>query len=151
MSSLRRARTREAVRARFQRLRADAPAQWGRMNAHGMVCHLTDSFLTCLGERPTTMKSTLAGRTVMRLFALSTPMPWPKGLPTLPEVDQEQAGTSPGEFDADRARLLEVMDRFVDELDPRTYRHAFFGRLTAAEWGRWAYRHMDHHGRQFGI
>jgi len=29
--------------------------------------------------------------------------------------------------------------------------HPLFGRLTTAEWGRWGYRHMDHHLRQFGV
>lgn len=142
---------RKTLHDRFLRLRADSPAQWGRMNAHGMVCHLTDSFLACLGERPVSMKSTLAGRTVMRFFALSTPMPWPKGVPTMPEVDQEKAGSAPYDFEADVARLLKVMDRFVAELDVSAIRHPLFGRLTAGEWGRWAYRHMHHHGRQFGV
>ena len=87
----------------------------------------------------------------MRFFALSTPMPWPKGLPTLPEVDQDKAGTAPGDFDADVTRLLEVMEHFVSDMDVQTYSHALFGRIGAGEWGRWGYRHMDHHGRQFGV
>jgi hypothetical protein len=29
--------------------------------------------------------------------------------------------------------------------------HPLFGALSAAEWGRFSYRHADHHLRQFGI
>jgi hypothetical protein len=29
--------------------------------------------------------------------------------------------------------------------------HAVFGAMTATDWYRWAYRHTDHHLRQFGV
>jgi hypothetical protein len=29
--------------------------------------------------------------------------------------------------------------------------HPFLGKLSRAEWLRWAYLHMDHHLRQFGV
>jgi hypothetical protein len=29
--------------------------------------------------------------------------------------------------------------------------HPLFGALSAAEWGRFSYRHADHHLRQFSI
>jgi hypothetical protein len=136
---------------RFDRLRPDTVRRWGSMSPGGMLCHLTDSFRGVLGDRPIRDVSTLLGRTAMRWVALSTPIPWPRNVQTAREVDQNRDGTPPGEFEADRARLLELSEEFVRRLDPETMRHPIFGKLSAAEWGRWAYRHMDHHARQFGL
>ena len=29
--------------------------------------------------------------------------------------------------------------------------HGFFGTMSVADWQRWAYKHTDHHLRQFGV
>lgn len=136
---------------RVARLPPDAPGRWGRMSAPQAVCHLNDAFRIVLGELPTRVRAdTLFNRTVGRLFALTLPVPWPKGVPTAPEADQEKKGTPPGAFDRDCRELVELMDRFRATrgrgLDP----HVALGRLTPGEWGRWGYRHVDHHLRQFG-
>jgi hypothetical protein len=151
MKSIQNEADRKAILRRIARVRPDTPRRWGRMSAHGMVCHLTDSFEGCLGERPVADRSTLMGRTVTRWLALSTPVPWPRGVPTTPEVDQERDGTPPGDFEADLARLIEITEDFARRIDPASLRHPIFGRMTAGEWGRWAYRHVDHHARQFGL
>lgn len=142
---------RAGILDRLDRLRPDAKPVWGRMSAHGMVCHLTDSFQMVLGNRTTRRTGTLAERTVLRLLALSSPIPWPKGVETVPEVDQEQGGTRPEYFDADVVRLRTAMSEFVDRLPGGPLKHPMFGRLSKGEWGRWGYRHMDHHLRQFGL
>jgi hypothetical protein len=35
-----------------------------------------------------------------------------------------------------------------DALDPA---HGLFGTMSLRDWQRWAYRHTDHHLRQFGL
>jgi len=125
--------------------------RWGRMTARGMVCHLADSFDVVLGARSTTRRNTLAERTIIRLLALSLPVPWPKGVPTVAEVDQEQGGTPPAVFEADVQRLRAAFDAFVTRVPEQRMRHPIFGQVSTAEWGRWGYRHMDHHLRQFGV
>jgi hypothetical protein len=54
-------------------------------------------------------------------------------------------------FEQDVAKLAEVTEEFVSRIDPVAMHHPAMGRLSAAEWGRWGYRHMDHHLRQFGL
>ena len=142
---------RTEILTRIGQLRPDSERRWGSMSPGGMLCHLTDSFLGCLGDRPIRDVSSLFGRTAMRWVALSTPMPWPKNVQTAREVDQKRDGTPPGDFDADMARFRDVTDDFLRRLDPEVMRHPIFGRLSRAEWGRWAYRHIDHHTRQFGL
>jgi hypothetical protein len=145
-------RTHDEILRRIDALTPESRRQWGRMSVGGMVCHLNDAFEMVLGEREASLRPTLLFRTVVRFVAFSTPLPWPKGSPTAPEADQEQKGTPPGDFEADREKLRVLVERFTaaakaDALAP----HPLFGRLSRGEWGRWAYRHTDHHLRQFGV
>lgn len=120
------------------------------MTAHQMVCHLSDSFLTVLGERQASSKETWMSRTVVKYIALHTKLPWPHGVPTMPEVDQKIGGTKPIEFERDRQQTLELLRRFVLP-DTRYGRHPGFGAMTRDEWMLWGYGHVDHHLRQFGV
>ena len=135
--------------ARVARLREDQPARWGRMSAGQMVRHLLDSFQAVSGERYVSPKMNWFSRYVMRWGALHTPIPWPKGVPTRPEIAQDHLGSTPGEWSSDVAALAERLRTF-----PRQTRfdsHPIFGEMELAEWRIWAYRHCDHHFRQFGI
>jgi hypothetical protein len=140
----------DEVTRRIAQLRPDSRRQWGTMSPHGMLCHLGDAFLTVLGERPASSKETLLSRTVVKWIALHTPLPWPHGVPTMPEVDQKIGGTPPVEFESDRLRVVQLIRRFVGS-DTRYGRHPGFGSMTREEWLLWAYGHCDHHLRQFGV
>jgi hypothetical protein len=135
---------------RLGRLTADSPRQWGTMTAHEMVCHLGDSFLAVLGERPASSKETWLSRTVVKWIALHTSLPWPHGVPTRPEVDQKIGGTKPVEFERDRQKVVDLLRRFIQP-DTRRGRHPGFGAMTREEWLLWGYGHVDHHLRQFGV
>lgn len=142
---------RAALHRRLAALRPDAPRRWGRMSAHQAVCHLADACRMALGDRPIPPIPNLLLKTAGRLYALWTPLPWPKGTPTSPKVDQVAGGgTPPADFARDVAELGSLLDRFA-AADPQTlHPHPVFGRLSRGEWGRWAWRHTDHHLRQFG-
>ena len=135
---------------RLSKLAADSPRHWGTMTAHQMVCHLSDAFLTVLGERPASSKETWMSRTVVKYIALHTKLPWPRGVPTMPEVDQKIGGTKPIEFERDRQKALDLLRRFIQS-DTRYGRHPGFGAMTRDEWMLWGYGHLDHHLRQFGV
>ncbi len=139
---------RASVQKRIERLMPDAQRRWGRMTAHQMVCHLTDAYRMSLGERKAPPKDNIFTRVVVRRIALHTSLTWPKGVPTLPEADQEKGGTKPIEWERDRAELLRTIAAF-DAKDGLG--HPIFGPLTAHEWNVWGYRHADHHLRQFGL
>jgi hypothetical protein len=138
----------ELVR-RLATLTPDSPRQWGSMTAQQMVCHLSDSFLVVLGERAASSKETFLSRTVIKWIAINSKMPWPHGVPTMPEVDQKIGGTKPVEFERDRKQVLDLLHRFIK---PQTQygRHPAFGAMTRDEWMLWGYGHVDHHLRQFG-
>ena len=136
---------------RIGRLRPDSARGWGSMSAHQMVCHLTDAIATMLGDREAADMSTLFTRTLLRYGAVTAPVNWPKDFMTMPEANQDIGGTPPDEFQRDVARLKTAIDAFVERLDPASMRHPILGRMSRAEWGRWGYRHLAHHARQFGL
>ena len=77
-------------------------------------------------------------------------MNWPKGVPTIPEMDQRRGGgTLPADFTRDRTTLLDKLDQFASGMGPWPP-HPIFGALSQDEWMRWGYLHTDHHLRQFG-
>jgi hypothetical protein len=139
-----------SLEARLAKLHDKRPRAWGKMTPHEMLCHLGDSFAGVLGERSISRVDTWWSRTVIKYAALHTNLAWPKGTPTMPEVDPTRGGTRPADFERDRERVIQVMRRFTAP-GARHDRHPFFGTLTRDEWMVWGYRHTDHHLRQFAL
>jgi hypothetical protein len=137
---------------RLSRLRVQTARRWGRMTPHEMVCHLADGFRMAAGEKAVSPMRGIPLRPLVKLVVLYLPVPWVKGVPTRPELVQGEGGTCPTDFAADLADLVARMERFVSEeraLDGRV--HPVFGRMSGSAWMRWAYLHVDHHLRQFGL
>lgn len=151
MKTLASAAVLQSIVERISRITPDRTALWGRMNAHQMLCHLTDSYQVPMGGKKTAMASGILQRTAMRYVALHVPLQWPKGIATMPEIDQLIGGTSPTQFEADRAKLIDTIRRFA-ALPPdfEWVPHPIFLHLSRWEWMRWGYLHPDHHLRQFG-
>lgn len=139
---------RESLLRRIQALDPDSARQWGKMNPAQMLCHCSRALETATGDRP--MKQKLIGKILMPFFRSSIlgEKPFSKNSPTDPTfvVSDER------EFAAERARLTDLIDRFVANgaALAGTLTHAFFGKMTGDEWGELMYKHIDHHLRQFG-
>ena len=151
MNTLARERCTAEILRRLGALRPDSGRRWGRMTPHQMVCHLTDSCRMALGEKPVRRATGLVPPTVIKWIALYLPVPWPPGVLTVPEIDQEHGGTCPGEFDADLAELERLMTQLAAQQRFDCPSHPIFGRMSRANWLRWGYLHADHHLRQFGV
>jgi uncharacterized protein DUF1569 len=139
----------------FQRIAAVKPeskARWGQMTAHQMLCHLADSFRATLGLKDVSSATGIVQRTVLKWVALRMPVPWPKDVPTRPEMEQGTGGTPPRDFQSDRAALIALIERFTEpDIAPTRTPHPIFGSMQEREWLRWGYLHADHHLRQFGV
>jgi hypothetical protein len=136
---------------RLQTVRPEATAKWGRMSAHQMVCHLADSMRMALNQRTTSTATGPLQRTLVKWIALYLPLPWPAGIPTRPEVDQEAGGTRPLTFGSDMENLQSLLRSMTDDHMPTCPTHPIFGPMSRPAWLRWAYLHADHHLRQFGV
>ncbi len=58
----------------------------------------------------------------------------------------------PGEFEAEKTRLLELFIRFHKNGSAyyENKMHPLFGRLTSRQWNDLMFKHLDHHLTQFG-
>jgi hypothetical protein len=141
---------RQNIAHRLAQLRPGDAARWGIMSVHQMVCHLDDSYKVPLGEKNVSAASGILQRTLLKRLALYTPLRWPRGVPTRPEVGQHKGGSLPTDFQQDLASLLSTLSRFCDDLPEPCLPHPIFFKMTSADWMRWGYLHGDHHLRQFG-
>ena len=137
---------------RLKTVRPDCTRQWGRMSAHQMVCHLSDSFRLVTHQKAASPATSIVQSTLIKWIALYMPFRWPQGVPTRPEMDQEFEGTKPRDFAADLAELESLVERIATVgKDYDWPAHPIFGRMSDSAWLRWAYLHVDHHLRQFGL
>jgi hypothetical protein len=152
MRTLARERDKTEILRRLSLVRPESARRWGRMSAHQMVCHLSDSFLAVIGRRPISPATGPLQQTVVKWIALYLPVRWPPDIQTRPEVDQTIGGTRPGDFAADVAQLQMLIELITTQRDGFEWQcHPIFGRMSEFAWMRWAYLHVDHHLRQFGV
>lgn len=140
-----------ALMARMRALQPDSVRRWGTLTPHEMLCHLADAQDMVLMVRPRATPQTFTSRPIKRLLWLWSPLHWPQGWATNPLFDPRAGGTRPEVFAADRERVMAGLQRLAapsGALDPG---HGMFGPMSVRDWQRWAWRHADHHLRQFGL
>jgi len=132
---------------RAARLTAETPPRWGRMTCPQMLAHVNDALRMAIGELPTARRpGPLRYFPLKQLFAYWLPIP--RGVPTSPEL---LARIDRAQFAAEAAELPAMLERFASRpADAAMPEHPAFGSLGRSGWGLLAYRHVDHHLRQFG-
>jgi len=136
------------IRERMAHLRPDSERQWGKMNVAQMLAHCSAWMETAVGLKspPRSMIGRIFGR--IAKSSVMNEKPIPHNVPS----EKSLIVTNERDFLVERQRLLELTDRFAaGGLERCTkHPHSFFGKLTPMEWATFAYKHMDHHLRQFG-
>lgn len=133
---------------RINRLNPDAVPLWGRMNAPQMMAHLVGWMKMATGElhtAPLNRPIRYAPLKQMIIYFL----PWPKGVPTAPELISREKY----DFAGERASFCRYLESYEKTRDASSIwpEHPAFGILNTNEWGVLGYRHTDHHLRQFGV
>jgi uncharacterized protein DUF1569 len=147
MKTLYEERRRRELKERLGRLTAETTPRWGKFDAPKMVVHCSDAIRMALGKLPTKPKNTPLRRAPLKQLVVYV-MPWPKGVPTAPELLQR----NPADWNAEVARLLELIEEVgTVSRDHEWGEHPAFGRMSRRAWGVLGYRHLDHHFRQFGV
>jgi len=135
---------RTALVARINQLDEHSQPQWGKMTVYQMIKHCTKWEEMLLVK--TQYKQSLLGRIVGN-FALKDMMkdePAKHNLPTVPSFKI----SGKGDVAAAKAEWLSLLAEYTDRT-PVGFVHPFFGQLTAEQAGQMAYKHIDHHLRQF--
>lgn len=132
---------------RLGRLSPDRKPAWGRMDAPQMVCHVSDAFRMALGDLAVRPRKLVLRYPLIKQLIIYV-VPFPKGAPTAPEL----RARVPAEWGGEIETLRLLVDRFAERsMDDEWPAHPAFGRLSGRAWGALAYKHADHHFRQFGI
>jgi hypothetical protein len=134
----------EEVIQRIGRLTEKSKPQWGQMTVYQMLKHCAKWEEMRLGK--TIYKQSLLGMIVGR-FALKDMLkdePVKHNIPTIPALKV----TDNGDWMAAKQDLLDLLAE-QDKHGPSGFLHPFFGKLNTDEAGRLAYKHIDHHLRQF--
>jgi len=134
---------------RVNRLQPGAKARWGEMNATEMLLHSNlcndEIFQPLMPTKKTTLKQYL-----LRILALYIAPNFKKGIKG--DVKKETVGkVEVKDFEKQKKKFVELINRFPENNKELTLPHIAFGNISTQEWGVAAFKHMDHHLRQFGV
>jgi hypothetical protein len=138
--------TRDEVIRRIATLNENSQAQWGKMNIHQMLKHCALAEEMYLGK--TIFKQGFIGKLFGSMALknlLKDDRPLGHSTPTIPELknlDRE------GDIAIEKDRWIALVQEYAHFSNPITV-HPFFGPMTADQIGIMAYKHIDHHLRQF--
>ena len=140
--------TRTGLIKRIGALSPNSPRQWGKMNVSQMVEHCIR--WEELVEGKVKGKRIFLGR-LFGKFALADMIgndkPVRQNIPTLKEIlVEEEVKTDLEQLKQKWINLLKGYENFSQE----HVIHPFFGKITKEQVARLAYKHSDHHLRQFG-
>lgn len=133
---------------RIMSLTPQHPAVWGKMDVSQMLAHCKVGIARLLDDKP--VKQSLMGKLIswMIIGGYLNDKPMKRNTPTAPDMKIVDKRT----FEDERAKLLftlkQVHERGPEAVDGKV--SEFWGKLSAYEWGRIQYKHLDHHLQQFG-
>ena len=148
MKSMFNSRDAEEVIARINALRPDSAANWGKMDVAQMLAHCQQPLRVATGELK--LKRGIFGFLFGKMAKkkLFGDQPWDKSLPT----DKHFIIADPRDFSTEKEKLIGLVSRFsvAGPAGVPTDPHPFFGKMTAEEWDRLTWNHLNHHLGQFG-
>lgn len=138
---------RDEMLDRLERLSPDATPRWGKMSSAQMLAHLADWMAMAEGSLAVAPMRMIVRYPPLKQLAIYW-LPFPKNVMTARELRTRKPRDWSIELETVRQRL-EGFDAVARRVGwPH---HPAFGKMTRRAWCVFAYRHMDHHFRQFGI
>ena len=135
--------------ARIQHLDPESEAQWGKMNLYQMLKHCTENEKMLLREK--SFRRLFIGRLFGKMALkskLKDDAPISKNEPTHPDLKIKGQGN----VEAEKELWVSLLDHYLTKKadDYTHFIHPFFGKMNQEQVGQFAYKHIDHHLRQFG-
>jgi len=141
--------TRDEIIDRINSLNENSKAQWGKMNVYQMAKHCTIWNEWVLGKNYLVYKQEFLGK-IFGKMALKSNIkdenPLSKNMPagkafTVKDTD--------GNVEVQKKKWVDLVAEY-EQYSNDDFIHDFFGRMTKEQIGVFAYKHSDHHLRQFG-
>ena len=137
------------VLERINSLSRDSKALWGNMNVYQMVVHCIRAERHYQGQLPIAAPQgiNLADGPKWLHLLLADDTPMMRGARTNKAFVVEEAY---GDLEAEILTWESLIAKYKTFRAPK-YVHWFFGEMTREQLGQLAYKHNDHHLRQFGV
>jgi hypothetical protein len=139
--------TRDELIQRIQALDESSTAQWGEMTLFQMLRHCTLWQEWVLGK--TTYKQQFLGRLLGKMAlkgAMKEENAMPRNASTYPAFKVKE---TTGDIPSEKRKWISLLEECARFSNPN-FVHTFFGKMTEEQIGYFAYKHTDHHLRQFG-
>lgn len=144
---------RQDLHRRISLLQEDSKPLWGKMNVWQMTRHCNNWSEWLLGRGPYTghvyrqdLLGKLFGRWALRSNTKDD-RPMQRNMPAGKLAIKD---TTRGNLEGEKALWIQLTDDCALQYN-EYFIHDFFGRMTAEQISIFAYKHYDHHLRQFGV
>lgn len=139
--------TRDDLIKRINSLNENSKPFWGKMNIYQMLSHNAMWQQMMLGklESKRVFMGNIFGKVALK-NVLKDDAPLRKNTPTTPEVMSKEKS---GDLEFQRKKWIEGVEEYAN-FSNNDFIHPFFGKMTREQVGYFAYKHNDHHLRQFG-
>ncbi|NQX39627.1 Protein of unknown function [Pedobacter steynii] len=141
---------REELTRRVDTLDENKKALWGKMNVFQMTRHCSIWNEWVLGKNRLVYKQEWLGKIFGKMALRSNTKddkPLGKGMPAGKAFTVKQ---KEGDLNAQKKILLDLITDF-ENFSNDQFIHDFFGKMTREQIGIFAYKHSDHHLRQFNV
>ncbi|MDB5090269.1 MAG: hypothetical protein JWR09_4263 [Mucilaginibacter sp.] len=138
--------TRDELIARINTLNESSTAQWGKMNIYQMLKHCTlwQGMISGRIKCKRVFIGRLFGKMALKNVSKDE-RPMMRNAPSSPELIVKE---SSGDIASERAKWITLIEEYAHFSNPG-FVHPFFGKMTKEQAGYHAYKHTDHHLRQF--
>ncbi len=142
---------RDGLIERTNQLDSESKALWGKMNVHQMTKHCIIWNQWVLGvDNKIDYRQNFLGKLIGKMVLKSTTKndkPLGKNAPAGSDFTIKEKS---GDIEEQKKTLIELIEQY-ENYDNPDFIHDFFGKMTKDEIGILAYKHSDHHLRQFGV
>jgi hypothetical protein len=131
---------------RINSLTENSQAQWGKMNIHQMLKHCTlwEEWIMSEKKNKIAFVGRLFGKMALKNI-LKDEKPIMRNSPTLPELKVKENKLN---IALEKEKWIVLINEHADSSNAE-FVHNFFGKMTREQVGYLAYKHTDHHLRQF--
>ena len=139
--------TRVELINRISLLNENSRSQWGKMTAYQMLkhCRLWDEMAVGKKQYKQVFMGRVFGKMALRNL-LKNDKPLSHNTPTIPDLRIIDTG----DIEAEKNKWIAMMEGYANFSNDNLI-HPFFGKMNREQTGCLAYKHTDHHLRQFNV